>query len=90
MKYTLYVWQSDNEGGYAICKTESFSQMLGYDPDSGWRAKPSITIGEFNTIDEGAHLLYRDGPGFYKNLNSARNDIIEMLRLIEDDEEIFQ
>lgn len=60
MKYTLYVWTADDEGGYGICEFGKFSPMTGYDPESGWRAKPSEKVGDFSSIDELASLILKD------------------------------
>jgi hypothetical protein len=55
-KYTLYAWRSDDEGGLNICKCEDFTPSRGYNPESGWRARPSEKIGDFDTAEELAAL----------------------------------
>ena len=55
-KYTLYAWTADDEGGLAICLYDEFSIYRGYRPETGWRAQPSVKIGDFNTAEELANL----------------------------------
>ena len=55
-KYTLYAWRSDDEGDFGICKCGDFTPNLNYHPESGWRARPSVKIGDFNTAEELAEL----------------------------------
>lgn len=58
--YTLYAWRTDDEGGYAVCKREEFSPSLRYRPESGPWARPSIKIGDFNTIEELTDLIFAE------------------------------
>lgn len=62
-EYTFYWWQSDDEGGYAICRTEEFSPKRNFQPESGWRAHPSVKVGEFNTVEELGELIYEENKG---------------------------
>lgn len=79
-KYTLYAWIADDESGVDICFSEEFSPSLGYRPESGWRARPSKKIGEFDTVSELADLLIADAPLYYKDdKNLAINEAAEML-----------
>lgn len=56
-EFTLYVFRSDDEGGYGVCKTAEWSPKIGYNPESGWRAKPSEKVGEFDSVEELANIL---------------------------------
>ena len=58
--YTLYYWDSDNEGGIAICRTEEFSPERNFQPETGCRARPSVAIGEFNTVEELGELIFSE------------------------------
>lgn len=60
--YTLFAWFADDEGGYSICRSEDFSPNLNYYPESGWRARPSVKIGDFNTFEELVQLILLDSP----------------------------
>lgn len=73
-KFTVYAWYADDEGGLAVCLTEKFIPSLGYNPMSGWRAKPSEKIGEFNTIDELADVLFKDDPEWYESKENAMQE----------------
>ena len=64
-KFVLFAWCADDEGGYGTCLAEKFSSNTGYNPKSGWRAKPSIKIGEFVTVEELANLIHNDSPEYY-------------------------
>ena len=64
MKYTLYLWRTDDEAGYDMVESERFSPSYDYRPETGWRAKPSVKIGEFNTIEELAELLMKEDPEY--------------------------
>lgn len=64
--YTLYAWMADNEGGYAVCKTEEFTPERDYFPQTGWRASLSEKIAEFDTDDELASILEQE----YKKLGA--------------------
>lgn len=58
-KFTLYAFRTDNEGGYRICKSDDFTPNLGYEPLSGWRAKKSTKIADFDTVEELAMILQK-------------------------------
>jgi hypothetical protein len=62
-EFTFYWWQSDDEGGYAICRTEEFSPKRNFQPESGWRARPSVKVGEFNTVEELGEIIYNENKG---------------------------
>ena len=62
-QFTYYWWQSDDEGGYAICKTEEFSPSRNFQPESGWRARPSVKVGEFDTWEELGEIIYAENDG---------------------------
>lgn len=85
-KYTLYVWCADNEGGYGICPYGEFTPYKGYHPESGWRARPSVKIGDFTTATELASLLYHDCPECYKDENQALKEATEWLQEYQDEE----
>lgn len=90
MEYTLYAWRSDNEGGIAICKSSEFTPNRNYYPESGWRAKPSIKIGDFSTVSELADLLYKDNDCWYINEDEALEDATEMMkRYLESEEDWY-
>ena len=80
MKYTLYAWRTDDECGLDICFSSEFSSSTGYYPETGWRAEPSVKIGEFNTVSELADLLIADDPLYYKDKDKkfAIDDATEM------------
>lgn len=67
MRYALYAWMADNEGGYGVCEAEKFTPSLGYDPESGWIARPSVRIGEFDTVQQLAMLMTWDSTGMFAN-----------------------
>ena len=79
MKYTLYVHFCGNEGGYAICKTENYRELLEHQTINNTVVP---VVGMFDNVDEGAQLLFNE-PGTHPDLDSARNDIIKMIKLIE-------
>ena len=56
-KYVVYDWRADDEGGTGIYLANEWSTMVGYCPESGWRARPSVKIGEFDTVEELAKIL---------------------------------
>ena len=70
-KYIAFSWNADDEGGYWMCPNGEFNPNMGYDPNSGWRAQPSVAIGEFSTVEELAHLLFNDCPDFFDNMDNA-------------------
>lgn len=65
MKYTLYLWHTDDESGYDMVESERFSPSYDYHPETGWRAEPSVKIGEFNTVEELAELLIKEDPKYW-------------------------
>ena len=50
-KFTLYSFSADDEGGYGICKSEKFTPELVYKPWTGWRARKSEKIADFDTTE---------------------------------------
>lgn len=76
-KYTLYFWIADNEGGYGVCLREAFTPLLGYNPNSGWRAKPSEKIGDFDSLAELAQLIKADN---YCTEEEAENEAALFMR----------
>jgi hypothetical protein len=73
-KFTVYSWRADDEGGIDVCLTNEFNPSLRYNPYSGWRARPSKKIGEFNTIDELADVLFANNPEFFETKENAIQD----------------
>ena len=59
-KFTLYSFKADDEGGYNICKSDEFTPMRDYRPWTGWRAKKSVKIADFNTTEELAMILQKE------------------------------
>lgn len=57
-KYAAYNWMADDEGGTEICFASDWSPEKGYRPWTGWRARPSVLIGYFDTAEELAKLMY--------------------------------
>lgn len=86
-KYTLYAWCADDEGGLSICNFGEFTPKRDYHPESGWRAQPSVKIGDFTTASELAALLYKDCPEFYKDENHALVKATEWLQEYKEWEE---
>ena len=84
MKYTLYLWRTDDEGGYGMVESEKFSPSFDYHPETGWRAQPSVKIGEFNTVDELADLLMVKYPEYYTH-ESAEQEANFMFRAHEEE-----
>lgn len=80
MKYTLYEWIADDEGGYGICLASEFTPNRGYHPESGWRAKPSVKLGDFNTVSELADLLFANDPDWFADKPGAFIEATNMLR----------
>ena len=58
--YTLYSWRTDDEGGYGVCKKDKFSYKVGYRPETGPWARPSIWVGDFNTFEELTELISKE------------------------------
>lgn len=75
-KYTVYSWYADDEGGLGVCLTEEFNPSLGYNPLSGWRAKPSEKLGEFNTIEELTDIIFDSDPEWYGTKEYAMEDAL--------------
>ena len=73
-KFSVYVWKSDDEGGFGICRAEQFSSSLGYRPESGQLARPSQKIGEFNTVEELAEILFDSSNDYYASFEEATAD----------------
>ena len=69
--YTLFTWFADDEGGYSICRSEDFSPNLNYYPASGWRARPSVKIGDFTTIEELTNLLFAHDQEWFETIEMA-------------------
>ena len=65
--YTLYWWETDDEGGYGICACGEFI------PDSK-------RIGNFNTTSELADLLYADDPSWFVDEPGAFMEAMNMMR----------
>ena len=86
-KYTLYAGCSDDEGGYGICLASEFTPNCGYCPESGWRAKPSVKIGDFNTVSELADLLYVDDPNWFVDEPGAFMEAVSMMASYDGKEE---
>ncbi len=59
-QYTFYYWESDESAGYRVCLTEEFSPQKDYRPETGWGARPSIKVGEFNTLEELADIIFEE------------------------------
>ena len=85
-KFVLFAWCADDEGGYGTCLAEKFSSNVGYDPKSGWRAKPSEKIGEFTTVEELANLIYNDSPEYY-TAETAMEEANFLFDRMEDDDD---
>ena len=84
-KYTVYAWRADDEGGLGVCLTEKFSPSLDYNPSSGCNARPSVKIGEFDTIEELAEVLYEDNPVWYESKENALKEAGWLLEDLEID-----
>ena len=85
MKYTLFAWRSDNEGGIGVCPSEKFSPMTAYQPETGWRAEPSQKIGDFSNVDELIDVLLSSDPDFYTE-ETAKQDALEIMEHIYETE----
>ena len=59
-KYALYDWLADDEGGFGVCLSKDWNPSVGYYPETGWMARPSILVGDFDTVEECAKLLQQD------------------------------
>lgn len=84
MKYTLFSWRSDNEGGIGVYPADKFTPMIGYQPNTGWRAEPSQKIGDFSNTDELIEVLLASDP-IYTRETAEQDalDIMEHIREIE-------
>lgn len=80
--YTLYAWIADNEGGYAVCKSAEFTSERDYKPETGWRAKPSEKIAEFDTDDELISILEKEYEklGFDFDYHECVTDAHDLMR----------
>lgn len=78
--YALYSWCADDEGGYGVCLSEKFTPNLNYNPQSGWRARPSVLVGNFNTVEELADLLIADWPEYYDTKEFAIAEAQNMMK----------
>ena len=67
MKYTLYWWDTDDEGGYGICPSDEI------------RLDAKL-IGHFNTVSELGALLYADDPEWFFDEPGADMFAMEMMR----------
>lgn len=74
-KFTLYDWREDTEGGIAICESKDWSPNLDYYPESGHDARPSVKLGEFDTVEELEELLNKYFPDDENN----HEDAIQMM-----------
>lgn len=79
-KFTVYAWCADDEGGLGVCLTKKFSPKRSYYPESGWRAQPSEKIGEFDTVEELAEVLYADVNESYYTMQDALKDAKDLTR----------
>lgn len=84
-KFVLYAQCADDEGGYGTCLAEKFTSNIGYNPKSGWRAKPSIEIGRFNTVEELAALFCNDSE--YYTPETAMDEANFFFDRMEDDDD---
>ena len=66
-KFTVYEWSIDDEGGFGICLTNKYSD----DINSPLFDRTQDKIGEFNTVDELAELLYNYNPEYYNSVSNA-------------------
>ena len=82
MKYTLYAWRSDNEGGIGVCPSDEFTPMTGYQPETGWRAEPSEKIGEFSNTDELIEVLLSSDPIYTRE--TAERDALSIMEHIRE------
>lgn len=81
--YTLYEWFADDEGGFGVCETIDFNERVGYHPESGWRARPSIKIGEFSNVKELALLLQLMDPDEYNLYSKALEEAHKYWNMLE-------
>ena len=71
MKYTLYTWSTDDDGGYGICPVSEFTPNKEHN---------QVKIGDFNTTSELADLLYADDPDWFVDEPGAFMEAINMMR----------
>lgn len=83
MEYTLFYWQSDDEGGYGICPKEEFTPKKCFNPDSGWRARPSERIGDFSTNEELAELFLPDYTPYMGEEEAKKEALAEAEYIME-------
>lgn len=82
MKYTLFAWRSDNEGGIGVYPSDKFTPMVAYQPETGWRAEPSQKIGEFSNINELINVLLSSDPIYTKDM--AEKDALMIMEHIQE------
>lgn len=71
-KYTLYVWSTNDEGGYAVCHVDEFA--------SKHNGNLQIEhLGNFNTTNELAKMLYADDPDWFADEGLALYYATEMM-----------
>lgn len=84
-KFTLYSWQSDDEGGEGVCLSEKFTTNVGYQPWTGWRAMPSYKIGEFGTVEELENLLKDFHEDYYNEYpEELQHDVKNYWRMAQE------
>ena len=86
-QFTYYWWQSDDEGGYLICRTEEFSPQRNFQPESGWRACPSIKVGEFDTVEELGEIIYKENEGQFSREECYADAQMQFNWYLEDQED---
>lgn len=79
-KFTLYAWRADDEGGIGICDSANFTPSIGYHPETGCWARPSVKISEFDTAQELAQLLHECDPDLYLSANDALDEAYLMIQ----------
>lgn len=66
-KFIVYEWRTDDEGGFGVCLINNYSDDIHNPLFDRTRDK----IGEFNTVDELAELLYNNNPEYYGSVSNA-------------------
>lgn len=61
-KYALFTWTADDEGGFGVCAYQDFTPQTGYNPYTGWRARPSVLEFGFNTVEEAVDFHFKKYP----------------------------
>ena len=79
-KFAVYEWRSDDEGGFGICRAEQFSPLCGS------FARPSQKIGEFNTVEGLAEILFDSCSDDYASLEEVTANAEELF----DDYDFFK